>query len=71
MSSSPPDVTDKFRIDTYVGNKMVGQKQVLASVVKEKQPADVSYCLCVCVCVCVCMGAYMHAYMHGCMHVCV
>ena len=51
MTSSPTDIADKFRIDTYVGNKMVGQKQVLASVVKVKQPTNVSYCVCVCMCV--------------------
>ncbi len=38
VESCPPEVVDKFRVDAFVGSKLIGRKQVLASVTREKVP---------------------------------
>lgn len=42
VSNSSFETTDKFRVDTFIGNKLVGQKQILSSVVKNNTPPEVS-----------------------------
>ncbi|XP_064394216.1 motile sperm domain-containing protein 1-like [Halichondria panicea] len=38
VESCPPEVLDKFRVDAFIGSKLIGRKQVLASVTREKVP---------------------------------
>ncbi len=42
VESCPPEVLDKFRVDAFIGSKLIGRKQVLASVTREKVPEVIS-----------------------------
>lgn len=36
VESQPLETVDKFRVDAFVGSKLIGRKHVLASVTREK-----------------------------------
>ncbi len=44
VESYPLETVDKFRVDAFVGSKLIGRKLVLASVTREKVPEVTSVC---------------------------
>lgn len=42
-ADGPFDVTDKFRIDIFVDKRLIGRKQILSSLQKDKPSSDVGF----------------------------